>query len=763
MEDIPRFEKAEKLVMRNKKFFTILSYVIVLVIFLNTSFINSPAIGTLATLIYLLVNGIFLGNAFFRNESLFVRFMLGNFILITFLGTIAWLATIVYRIDIVMTAAALLIVATTCSLSNYKKKDDERASKENSSGVSLSDQASARPKLVGEISHLRILQLAYLVLAFSSFYLLYLSRAPEAHTVWDTMHPAFLPVFFLSTLTLLAIVMSPERVSYKMPLIFVHSILINSFFIFIFPASGDVGGQQTVLGNARIIYESIVPRGFGVSAESPLIVPHVVMEGFLVVFPVIFARMFAVDILWTHLFFMPVMWGIFIPLAAFMVARVLGLSEKLSVVSSMLLLLSPLTVAWGTITVPNSFGYITTFFALYFTLNYLSSAKESFPIFALAFCIISFLVHLLAGTISLIFLMFAWSFRRYKKEKEYSPGSAKTLLTVSFLFSISLLPLSLPLVRLFTNMRPYFGLYKLNGLAPEEIILLVIFGEYVNFSVVAALVYGACEVIGFFAITYFLKKSLGGRNGKVFRVCTVFLFTVFIMFLIDYRILKILLINPPFDAERLWLFQYFLALPFVAIIVYKLANVLQRNWSKALHTANPSLRTALPIKRKFATIALYALLLLALSGLVTSAVYYGYPHYGPLQTTSYEIEAAKYIDKTTKGKYVVISDLWFIYAGEIFYGIHNPRAYYFSQWDKQGTKLFVDMKNNPSEETLVEVMKYNNATTAYFVIEKPRLGTETYNSIIQRAQQNGIQTYPNGIFYYQGEEKLRIFYYPKTP
>jgi len=38
---------------------------------------------------------------------------------------------------------------------------------------------------------------------------------------------------------------------------------------------------------------------------------------------------------------------------------------------------------------------------------------------------------------------------------------------------------------------------------------------------------------------------------------------------------------------------------------------------------------------------------------------------------------------------------------------------------------------------------------------------EEYNRIIQQAQQNKLQTYPEGIFYYGDEEKLRIFYHKK--
>jgi len=31
------------------------------------------------------------------------------------------------------------------------------------------------------------------------------------------------------------------------------------------------------------------------------------------------------------------------------------------------------------------------------------------------------------------------------------------------------------------------------------------------------------------------------------------------------------------------------------------------------------------------------------------------------------------------------------------------------------------MKKNPTNETMIKAMKTNNATTAYFIIEKPRL------------------------------------------
>lgn len=90
-------------------------------------------------------------------------------------------------------------------------------------------------------------------------------------------------------------------------------------------------------------------------------------------------------------------------------------------------------------------------------------------------------------------------------------------------------------------------------------------------------------------------------------------------------------------------------------------------------------------------------------------------------------------------------------------GIGNPNALYFHSKDPKGLMLFIEMKTNSTTEPMKKAMTCNNATVAYFVIDKPRLRAEEYTRIIQQAQQNSLQTYK--IFYYENEEKLRIFYH----
>lgn len=117
------YEKLEELVVRDSKLvFTMVSYVTILIIFINLSFTNSLWVGAPASLAFFWINGIFLGRTFFENETLFVRFMMGNLLLIAFLGLASWLVMIAYNLDVLRSAIALSIVATACSLMSKLEK-----------------------------------------------------------------------------------------------------------------------------------------------------------------------------------------------------------------------------------------------------------------------------------------------------------------------------------------------------------------------------------------------------------------------------------------------------------------------------------------------------------------------------------------------------------------------------------------------------------------------------------------------------------------
>ena len=123
MKDRSRFLMIEATIVRDEKLlFSSVSYVMILIIFINLNFYFSPTIGTIATAVYFLINGTLLGHVFFEMERLFLRFMLGNLLLITCLALIAWVVMIFYNLDIAGSTLVLCIVTTLASLLNKRNE-----------------------------------------------------------------------------------------------------------------------------------------------------------------------------------------------------------------------------------------------------------------------------------------------------------------------------------------------------------------------------------------------------------------------------------------------------------------------------------------------------------------------------------------------------------------------------------------------------------------------------------------------------------------
>jgi len=124
MGSLPLRSKLENSVVSDKIFlFTFLSYATVLVVFLNLNSLKSPIIGLVASVIYFLINGIFLGNALCRKETAFFRLMFGILLLIVLLGFVGWLAVVSYNLDVPSLTLVLFVVATLCSFLNRKVKN----------------------------------------------------------------------------------------------------------------------------------------------------------------------------------------------------------------------------------------------------------------------------------------------------------------------------------------------------------------------------------------------------------------------------------------------------------------------------------------------------------------------------------------------------------------------------------------------------------------------------------------------------------------
>jgi hypothetical protein len=352
--------------------------------------------------------------------------------------------------------------------------------------------------------------------------------------------------------------------------------------------------------------------------------------------------------------------------------------------------------------------------------------------------------------LSLLFLTI--TFKWYKDEESPSLTTKISLIT-SFIFCASLLPFSLIYLRVLrAKTQTILTLDKFYMLPLEEIIALFLIGELTygfNPEIIFLVIIG--PTIAFLSIIYLLYNSKK-KKSKKYQIHLLFLSAAFLIILIDYRILKLFMEGLPFNEERLWVFRELLAAPFVALTLYtatsSLKTLLKRASKKPPKGVFHRSATLLFIGLLF---TLYALFPLFLGGWLTASLRAAYPRIAPLQTTWYEMEAVKNIEEKTNKRYVVIGDIWTIFAGERIVGINNPRAYYFMEFNKTGRDLFSNMVQDPSPHWMLLAMNYTDTEVAYFIVSKPRLSEEKFNNTILKAQKT------LEIFSVHGGGKLYVF------
>ena len=598
----------------------------------------------------------------------------------------------------------------------------------------------------------RAIGILYVFLVALSFYLLAASRTGEAQTVWQVLHPAFLPVLFVATSLLLVLLLSPGNTALKMFLIMVHSILVHSLFSIIFPA-GDLSGQQITLGHIRRVYDNTILHGLsGWPSRSPqiLFVESLAGSNLQAALSTIFARMFSLDIFYVHLFFIPVLWGVFVPFGSFLVAKSLSGSEQVAVLSALLVSAFPYTIYFGAISVPNSLGFIFFLYSLYFMMRYMSTSDSGTAYWMVAFSAFAFLAHFLTGLVAFSLLLLAIGFKSYETNGKASTKQAALL--IAFVTAVWVLPLSFICLSYFGYpVKVTFTSNRISGLPLQEIVGLFLLGDLIfGYDLLQILLVLLGAVIGALTMIYLIFR-LGRAHLTKFRLSAYFLMTSFAVLLADYGILEIFMDGLPLNAERLWVFRDFLAAPFVGLAFYSIAS-----WTKALLKVVRGKQERRTLHVSGLLLALNVLIPIVLSAWVTFSLSAGYPQVAPLQTTSYELDAVRAIDSGAPGKYVVIGDTWTIFAGERIVGVHNPRAYYFEEYDKVGHDLFASMEQNPSKEVMLQAMNQTNTSVAYFIVTQPRIGNELFYSVVAKAEQNDLQIY--GAF---GDGKLYVFYYEK--
>lgn len=605
-----------------------------------------------------------------------------------------------------------------------------------------------------------VLVLIFLTLVACCSGLLLVSRT-RSGDIYSNLHPWFMPMYLVTSVFLGAIIMLKGESRLKMSFIMLFSVL--SCLLLVIVLDAGYGWDSWVhLGFSRLVYDNVLYDVSGTPGWrfhfSVFPLERVLGEiyrsceqVFQYSISVIFARSFGVDVYWVHLCLIPMLWGAFVPVVAYSVARALCKEERAALISSLLVISYVSLIGWGSYSVPQSLGYIFFFFTLYLLLGYLSNKNAMLPAIVGAFA--SFLAHYITGIMAFAFILLAFGFRNYQNTRRVHDSLG---LMMAFVICFMALPLMIYAQRYFYPITIDFSLSKLSQLSVYDAVGSVILTGYGESTIKQFITYGV--ILDLFGIVGLLKYGLR-RHKEVDNPLCVFLLLAFSTLTISHIIQAWFMVGE--FSIRLGPCKSLVAIPLAGIVINSLIDFLSP--SKKSHGSDVrTVGTRLGFSKfRVRTALVMTMFVLSLSGLVTAAVYQMCQGKG-VDVSGYELEAARYIDETTNGAYVVICDTKFMFAGYSVAGIRNPQAYYpyvYGSLEERG--LYGEMRSNPSPEFMIKAAKINNASFGYFVVSiRSASDSSSLKKVIERSS---IYFERYGMFGDGGNQSVYVFRYKIPP
>jgi len=686
----------------------------------NSLTLQSPIIGASVALAYLVVGGYSLKGVFGREKKP-GRWILGVLFLLVLIAAIGWVFTISYKLEVMEVFIILVAVSFLSSTVGRFTRDQESVE---------------QPSDVGVVTSVRLLEVMYAASAFLLLLLLIQSRTLVPMTVWKTLNPLVLPLFFLSLVLLIVILFSGEKWQISLVLVVVQSILAHAFFVLIFDAGYGLD-QWAALGWTRRLFDaSDYPEGVLFSLNVPLPGRSFVYQlfksigsSFQPTLSTVLARVFSVDVYWVHILLIPVLWGVFLPVIAYCLTEIITQKKHLSFLASVLTLAAPSLIIWGAVSVPNSLGFLLFFFDVLLLADYLSSNRRILWLFLGTGATV--LAHMLPGTVALALMIIAFGYKNSSKVK-----SAKLRIGFelsSLAIGVGLLPMALMIGGItypaLTGAR--FGFERFQGLSPYNAAMLLLVGGYGDMTLKEVIIRGLMPLLGLLGLIYVNISSRSGPQKRLVR----FMLLGFIIILIDSRIVEVFLFNVPFGAGRVWVLSDLLSIPFAAIFMIKVADYLLKNLVIGTGQAVASWH-----RRLLGNLSVTALVF-ALSGLISMSLILGYTVSNAPSSaqnaylTSSELEAARFIDSMASERYVVVSYTFFKLAGYAVVGTNNPSAYYSTLYDGGWMEELFDQVNHGSALGMYDAIQANNASMGFYVTSRaryPKVADQVIRSLQER-------------------------------
>lgn len=282
----------------------------------------------------------------------------------------------------------------------------------------------------------------YIVLWGVGIFLLWQKPADGIlNSPWQAINKLYLPIFFLLTVALGAIVFSQHKVKHILLCIIMHSFLLHLYLpvSHVLPWGGDVwrhiGIEQKLMAGEYYPPVLAGPEAkwrevFNIDLPEALIIPNKYVYGQLWGITVLLSQTLQIDLIDMNKWLLPILWSVIFPLILFRLGKILFGSWR----SGLILAVSPSIFfpfqVLGAISEPVSLGYLTFFFTLMLWLQYLRDEVQWQKYITIIFA----LLMVFGYTMHFIFIWFIILFSYLYKKISSLPINFKNKLLYSLAF-----------------------------------------------------------------------------------------------------------------------------------------------------------------------------------------------------------------------------------------------------------------------------------------------------------------------------------------
>jgi len=686
----------------------------------NSLVIKSSLIGTVACLGFLSLISVTIGEVFYSTENLFFKCLFGLATFLLLLAVSGFGLMLIGKFTEILSFVVVVVISVFFGIISLRGK---RSRFQNLFEHSSMGKVSKRKDFNSYL--LILIFICYVAVAFR---FLFLARTDEGYgSVWLEISPFFIPVFALVTLILGSILFfSSIDDGLKLVLLSVYTFLAHSLFLVVWYPS-RYGDPLRTLGHARYTART------GTIYAYDWLISQLLIEGIVAyraqfALTIFFERMFSIDIYWVHVILIPLLWSIFVPCLAYKVAELLTTkrSRAFPLLAALSTGLFPSLILWGTVSVANSLGFIFFFLSVVFLLRWMNSGGKQNWFMLLLTVGVTFLSHSQPGIFAL--MLFVWGNIVHR-------SSRKVLKIASLLLIFALYPAALY----------FYGA----SFSPAGLFVLDSFFSFQSEITTILLVFGLLGLV--------LVVRLKNVNTK--RALLLFVFYVTI--LLEYYFTGFGMTNLPYGAQRILVMGDLLLVPFVALGLLVIVDILRKALAPSMRAVSSSLsskKVKLGLNSRLIALALICLFVPVQA---TLTLYQAYPRQEllPYQPSAYMIEAVQYIDADAPGRYVVMCDTMISTVAIGFLGIDygwagGVRGFFgMPDWDYPTVEMYTEMTEQPSISIMQQAMEFGDAVASYFVVWE-RQKYPDFEDVVQRTS----EILPvNRVF---GDGKLFVFKYP---